>query len=250
MDQIKETGKEIEHYLITKRNLLAGAKISFIMLIIGGFVMEYFQTIGYKEKYKMSLYEWNMLQLIVFICLCVPFMVMPLYKFMSDKLMNRFVWKMKNAIFESVLSQFNSEFQISINGSLPEQDISALKLEKGWVSFVYGDDLIFGTLNNVRFRMSEMHSNGILFRHFDGIIAVLIFDHSIDPASAESKQDDLPEFIEMKVIENKVYLLARGNKQLFELSIRKNKTNADNLIDDQKYFKELIDMMNYLSLKL
>lgn len=248
MEQIKEKGSEIEHYLTTKRNLLTGAKISFIILIITGFVTEYLQTIGYREKYKMSLYEWNMLQLLVFICLCVPFILMPLHKFISDKLMNRFVWNMKSAIFNSILSKYNSEFQISINGCLPDRDISALKLEKGWVSFVYGDDLIFGTLNNVKFRMSEMHSNGIFFRHFDGVIAVLVFDHNIDNPIANGF--NLPDNMEMRIMENKLYLLAKGNKKLFELSIRKNKINTEKLIEDQHFFKELISVMNELSIRI
>ena len=175
---------------------------------------------------------------------------MPLHKFISDRLMNRYVWGLKNTIFESVLSKYNADFQISINGSLPDKDIRFLHLEKGWVSFVYGDDLIFGTINNVKFRMSEMHSNGIIFRHFDGVIAVLVFDYLLDADLVEKKQKQLPEFIEMKHFENRLFLLAKGNKKLFELTIKKAKANTDNLIEDQKFFNELMATVNELSIAL
>ena len=250
MKKIKDKTQEIEYYISTNKNILSGAKISFILLLLVGFGTEYLQTIGYRVKYKYTWLEWNSLQLLLLIALCTPFILMPLHKFISDRLMNRYVWGLKNAIFESVLSKYNADFQISINGSLPDKDIRFLHLEKGWVSFVYGDDLIFGTINNVKFRMSEMHSNGIIFRHFDGVIVVLVFDYLLDADLVEKKQKQLPEFIEMKHFENRLFLLAKGNKKLFELTIKKAKANTDNLIEDQKFFNELMATVNELSTAL
>jgi len=250
MKKIKDQTQEIEYYISTNKNILTGAKISFILLLLVGFGTEYLQTIGYRVKYKYSWVEWNSLQLLLLISLCTPFILMPLHKFISDRLMNRYVWGLKNAIFESVLSKYNADFQMSINGSLPDKDIKFLQLEKGWVSFVYGDDLIVGTINDVKFRMSEMHSNGIIFRHFDGVIAVIIFDHLLDDKLVESMQKQLPEFIEMKHTENRLFLLAKGDKKLFELKIKKDKANTDDLIEDQKFLKELMATINELSISL
>lgn len=250
MEKIKDQTQEIEYYISTHKNILTGAKISFILLLLVSFGTEYLQTIGFRVKYKYTWFEWNTIQLLLLLAICTPFILMPLHKFISDRLMNRYVWGIKNAIFESVLSKYNADFQISINGSLPDKDIKFLQLEKGWVSFVYGDDLIVGTINDIKFRMSEMHSNGIIFRHFDGVIAVIVFDHLLDHKLVESTQKQLPEFIEMKHFENRLFLLAKGNKKLFELKIKKDKANTDGLIEDQKFLKELMATINELSIRL
>lgn len=250
MKQLKEKEQEIEYYISTKKNMLVGAKISFILLLLIGFGMEYLQTLGFRARYKYTWLEWNSLQLILLTALCVPFIFMPLHKFISDRYMNRYVWSVKNTLFESVLKQYNSEFQISLNGCLPDKDITFLQLEKGWVSFIYGDDLIFGTINNVKFRMSEMHSNGLLTRHFDGVIAVLIFNHIIDVNLAQVTGKKLPEFVEMRLTENRVYLLAKGDKKLFEINIKKQQMNAEELIEDQKFLNNFMATVNELSINL
>jgi hypothetical protein len=95
-----------------------------------------------------------------------------------------------------------------------------------------------------------MHSNGIIFRHFDGVIAVIIFDHLLDDKLVESMQKQLPEFIEMKHTENRLFLLAKGDKKLFELKIKKDKANTDDLIEYQKFLKELMATINELSIRL
>lgn len=248
MDELKKTTNEIEHYIFSKRKLLLSAKISFILFILGGIGQEYVKTLGYREKYKMSWLEWNSTQLLLILAVLVPILLIPLHKFIKDKLMNHYIWNIKHSIFEKVLNQYDTTYQIAFNGCLPEIDIKRLDLEKGWVSFIYGDDLIVGTINDVKFRLSEMHSNGFIKRFFNGIIVVLVFDHLIESEKIENLK--LPENTAAKVFENKVYLLIEGKKKHFELKIKKTQTNEEELIDDYNYFKKIVDFVNKVSLDL
>lgn len=247
MSEIEHKTKEIERYLISKKNLLIGAKISFILLLLTGFGQEYLQTLGYKEKYKYSWAEWNTIQFLLLLALCIPFVIMPLHKFVKDRIINRYIWDIKHAIFTKSLDQFNSEYQISFNSCLPQKDIDHLKLEKGWVTFVYGDDLIFGTINNVRFRIGEVHSNGFIKRYFNGIIAVLIFDEMIESTQFTVATSHLPKHFQVHYSDNKIYLLSESNSKHFELVIKRNKTNREKLINDQSYFNEIIITLDHLT---
>lgn len=247
MNEIETQSTEIETYLRTKKNLLIGSKISFLLLVLFGFFQAYIHILGYRNKFKDTWFEWNIIQFIIFLIFVSPIIVMPLHKFISDRRMNGFIWNIKKSIFETILNKYDTTYKISIRGCLPDSDIALLKLEKGWVSFVYGDDLIIGTINNVKFRLSEMHSNGFIKRHFDGVICVLVFDHLID---SKKLNIQLPDTIEIRHFENKIYLLWKGDKKLFELAIKKRKTNTEKLIEDQTYFKSFMEIINDFSIRL
>lgn len=242
--------KEIEEYLITKREFLIGAKISFLILLLSGLAEAVLQNVQMKKRFKLTWEEWWVTQIILVLIVCIPFIFMPLYKFILDRKMNKFIWNIKSGIFITELKKYNTEYQIIINRSLPEIDINLLKLEKGLVSFVYGDDLIVGTINNVRFRLSEMHSNGFIKRYFDGVIIVLVFEKILTDYAVENAIKSLPSNIQLKHFENKIYLLASGDEKLFELKIKKNKANTKELIEDHQFFQEILEVTNHLSITL
>lgn len=241
--------KEIEDYIVSNRTKLQVAKLSFLVLLLGGFLTWMLDDVQIVYKFKFTWLEWWTLHLGIMLVIIVPFALMPLHKFIQDRKMNKFVWGVKHKIFSSELNKYNTDYRIIINSSLPSPDIKLLQLEKGLVTFVYGDDLIVGTINNVRFRLSEMHSNGFFKRYFDGVIVVLVFDRVVSEAVIASVKLELPNAITIHHFSNKIYLMAAYNdEQLFELFHSNNQWNNEELVKEHLFFRELMVVTNRLSL--
>ena len=239
---------EIEDYIVSNRTKLQVAKLSFIVLLLGGFLTWMLDDVQIVYKFKFTWLEWWTLHLAIMLAIIVPFALMPLHKFIQDRKMNKFVWGVKHKIFSSELDKYNTDYRIIINCSLPRPDVKLLQLEKGLVTFVYGDDLIVGTINNVRFRLSEMHANTFFKRYFDGVIIVLVFDHLLSDAAVEQAKMLLPASVKLKHFNNKIYLMAAGEEKLFELTFTVNKLNTEELIREHVFFSEIMTITNTLSL--
>lgn len=242
--------KEIEDYIVSNRTKLQVAKLSFMMVLLSGFLYWLLNEVQVKYKFKLSWGEWWAIHGTIMLFIIGSFAVMPLHKFIQDRKMNKFVWKVKSGIFCEELNKYQTEYQIIVNRSLPDNDIDLLKLERGLVTFVYGDDLIVGTINNVRFRLSEMHANTFFKRYFDGVIIVLVFDHLLSDAAVEQAKTLLPATVKLKHFNNKIYLMAAGEEKLFELTFTKNKVNTEELIREHVFFSEIMAITNTLSLRL
>lgn len=244
MSKLIQKTNEIENYILTKRKLLITAKLSFLSILLIVFIKAYFFMIPKVNHYKISWLTFNLLEGLIFLILFIPFIIKPLHYFISDRIMNQFNWDIKYCLFQGVLDQFNTNYTISYKSALPDDDIKLLQLERKFITFIYGDDLIFGTLNNTRFRLSEMHVCGFYKRYFDGLIAVLVYDFMLDPNIVQEKTKELPENIEIKLFDNKIYFIFKGDRQYFELKIKKKKVNEEELLIEKETFHQFIQLLD------
>lgn len=248
MERLKENIEEIESAFKANKAYLLKLKITAIFLGVGGLIFSYIKLINFKNKYHYSWFELNLAQLVVVPIVLLPLLLAPLYRFLSDRKFNQINWDIKTSIFKGVINKYDMNYKISFKGFLPDLDINNLKLGTGILTFVYGDDLIYGTINNIKFRMSEIHSSGLIKRRFDGLIGVLIFNSISGDILSESYSSKLPDNVEIRVIGNKIYILQKGLKNHFEFRIKKGKVNKKNLVEDYNYFDEFVSIMNEVSL--
>jgi hypothetical protein len=118
--------------------------------------------------------QYYLVKIMVLLMTVLPVLFIPLFHLISDRTTNRVNWSIKTSIFHEVLDQYKTDYKIIFKGVLPEKDLKKLNLENGFTKFAYGDDLIFGYINSVYFRMSEIHSVQFTGKSFKGLVCAVI----------------------------------------------------------------------------
>lgn len=211
--------------------------------------------LGAQHKYHYP--DWQIALGVGFVAIVVYSFILfsPLYTFFADRILQRITWSIKSSILKSVLEQHTTDYHLSFKGILPDEDIKDLELQAGILQFCYGDDLIFGKINGVRFRISELHSVSIWGRQFDGLVGVLVFkqtlheEHikSINEIANSNNTNTVFKYIAKR---NKLFLMLEGRKKHFEFSIKKNKINKEELSNDYIDFNDLITNIGNVANKL
>ena len=244
MEELLQTFKQIEDSYKQKKGYLRNVKLSFIGAIIMCFVYLSFRALSLHKRYDFTLKEILAMELGVIILFLVPVVFAPLYTFFSSKLHNRFNWDIKMTIFNSILGMYDIEYKVSFSNQLSDADIKDLRFNNSLISFVNGDDLIFGHSNDFKFRIAEMHSRTLFKKKFDGIVGVLIFS-DIEICNKEFERISSVKNAEVDVVhnKNKIYLMKRGRKEHFEFKFKGSELNKEKLILDYNDFKMLADSM-------
>jgi hypothetical protein len=244
MKELTYTFDQIEVAYNQKINDLKKVRKSFIIAILISSVYLSVRGIRVSKRYDFTQYEIFAIIIGIIILLLVPVIFAPLYTFFNDKLHNKFNWDVKMSIFNSVLDDYKFEYKVSFKNQLSDADIEDLEFENTIISFVHGDDLIFGNANEFKFRIAEMHSSTIIKRKFDGLVGVVIFDE-IDKCQKRYNEISSKNIknIDIMNIKNKIYFLKRGQKEYFEFSFKGGKLNKEKLISDCNDFKILTEAM-------
>ncbi len=242
--------QEIENLFSAQKSFLIKAKATMFLFGTMGVLYVHVKLSGYRKP--IPDWEIYMADAIVATLIYVCIAVIPLYKFLADRALLKMTWAIKTSIIKNALEPYTNDYHISFKGLLPDDDIDDLKLQKGFLQFCYGDDLIFGTINSKRFRISEIHSVSPLKRNFDGIIGIILLNKKVDQElekkiKAIVSDKNFPSSFSITTIKNKVVLTSKGRKKHFEFSINKNRINKDDLDKDYSEFHTFISQMNDLS---
>ncbi len=255
MEILENNIQKAEELFRSQKSFLKRAKITMLLLGTAGVINVYFKMVGAQHKYHYP--DWQVALGVGFVAIVVYSFILfsPLYTFFADRILQRITWSIKSAILKSVLDKHTNDYHLSFKGILPDEDIKDLELQAGMLQFCYGDDLIFGKLNNVRFRISELHSVSIWGRQFDGLVGVLIFkqilnDEHIKTINEVANNNNTNTPIKYIAKRNKLFLQLEGRKKHFEFRIKRNQINKKDLSKDFIDFNDLITNMNNIANKL
>lgn len=242
--------QEIETLFSAQKSFLVKAKATMFLFGTMGVLYVHMKL----ESLRKPLPDWEvyMGDAVVAALIYLLIAVIPLYKFLADRALLKMTWAIKTSIIKNALRPFTNDYHISFKGLLPDDDIEDLRLQKGFLQFCYGDDLIFGTLNSKLFRLSEIHSVSPFKRNFDGIIGVILLnkkaDHElVNKISKIAAAENFPSSFSITTIKNKIVLTSTGRKKHFEFHIKKDKINKNDLDKDFSEFHTFIKTMNDLS---
>lgn len=249
MEQLNLKIDEIERLFRVKKDDLKKSKLIALFMLSGLCLYTSLSVFAKKVVQKLS-FEESIIAIVVFlVIILLPIILLPLFKFFGDKINDKIARELKLLIFETSFNKYNASFSLSFDNLLPDSDIENLNLENGLTKFAYGDDLIVGEINNIPFRISEMHTFGLSVHNFDGIIGVLLFENISVTDKIELSKYITTSKMEVVVKDNKIYLLKRRKSKLFEFKIAKGKVNRSELFEDFKSFDELVHLMNEITLK-
>lgn len=193
---------------------------------------------------SLNFLEIISLEFCLLLIVIVPILFTPLYLFLSDKVQASINWEIKRTIFKTILEDYKIECEINMKTALPNSDIRNLGFERRLLFFSYGDDLVYGTHNGLKFRMAEMHSTSLFRSVFDGLVGVLVFS---DPNSGANylKSISVVNTDEMQIFQrdNKIYFLLKGDKTHFEFKFLGKNLNREKLISDYQFFDQLVKTM-------
>ena len=253
MKNLPQEIAELERLYRLNKGKLILAKILAIGLGVLALFYAYFElkshsnhySFRFIHRYRVLERELNEAMVLVALFILPSLFLIPLYKFFSDRVENKINWDIKMSIFEDVLSKYSSDYKVSFKGILPYEDLQSLKLDNGITKFVYGDDLIFGTINSRNFRLSEIHSINFLGKSFHGLAAVIILNDGESIANKNLNSSNTTS----KIItaSNKIYLLKSNKKSLFEFNIKKGQVNKSSLLADHQFFAQFMEELNALS---
>jgi hypothetical protein len=248
MKNLPQELAELERLYRLNKGKLILAKILVIGLGVLSLCYAYYNLIMQAKRHYFHLVRIETIESMVLVGLFIlpSLFLIPLYKFFTDRVENKINWDIKMSIFEDVLSKYSSDYKVSFKGILPYEDLKSLKLDNGITKFVYGDDLIFGTINSRNFRLSEIHSINFLGKSFHGLVAVIILNEgesfsnkTLYPLKSTSKIITTP---------NKIYLLKSNKKSLFEFTIKKDQVNKSSLLADHLFLADFMEELNALSI--
>lgn len=242
--------QEIETLFSAQKSFLMKAKATMFLFGTMGVLYVHIKLAGYRKPlpdWQIYLGDFSVAALIYLLIA-----VIPLYKFLADRALLKMTWAIKTSIINNALRPYTNDYHISFKGLLPNDDIEDLRLQKGFLQFCYGDDLIFGTLNSKRFRLSEIHSVSPFKRNFNGIIGVILLNKKADielenKISKITAAENFPTSFSIATIKNKIVLTSKGRKKHFEFNIKKSRINKDDLEKDYSEFHTFIKTMNELS---
>jgi hypothetical protein len=257
MKNLTQELDELERLYRLNKSKLVLAKILVIGLGVLSLCYAYYYLLMKAKRHHLQLVGIETIESMVLVALFIlpSLLLIPLYKFFSDRVENKINWDIKMSIFEDVLNKYTSDYKISFKGILPNEDLQFLKLENGITKFAYGDDLIFGSINTSSFRLCEIHSINFLGKSFHGLVGV-IFTNDVNATHQENPQQTTNHLNEIKnptssttIIHNngRHYLLKSNKKDLFEFHIKKDHVNKSSLLADHQFFALFMEELNALS---
>ncbi len=194
--------------------------------------------------------EFVTAEIFVFLILVVPTASLPLFYFMNQKEILKFQWNLKTKIIFEILNQYDTDYHLSIHGEIPNHYLKEIGLENGYLSYTHGDDYFFGQINSINFKCGEVHSKFFLYRKFDGIIALLSADNAETIQKISKKNIVVSNQINIKYLNNNVFIMKKGRKSHFELKFRRNRLNREKLFEDYKSLSEIVSLLNIISLEI
>jgi hypothetical protein len=249
MEKLKFNLEKVQrHYRLNRRKLIQ-FKIKAIIGGLIGLACGFNYSDNKLAKYDLESWEILIANIILVFIVMLPIVFIPIYKFLTDRVAFRISNEIKSSILIDVLDRCPADYKILTRKTLPSSDLKLLKLENGITKFAYGDDLIFGNLNSVPFRLAEVHSVNFFGRSFKGLIGLL---EAVDRSESELKCIVNRNNYNIKIQFRNGYLffIRQAESTLFEYSFRKGMLNKSDLENEYRLFSEFLLEMTNVSLQL
>ncbi|MCF8254286.1 MAG: hypothetical protein K9H61_01640 [Bacteroidia bacterium] len=244
MEKLEHAINLIERFYSYYKVDLKNSKRKLILIALASILVGFLKFSSHKSFEKFSWIEVYSIEIIFASIIMAMVLPIKLTSLIGKRLVNRMEGKIKQTIFYEALDKYPSDYNISLAGILPDEDLSALKLENGITRFAFGNDLIYGELNGLSFRLSEIHSKDFFFfKRFSGLVCAI-------PSTKKSAlvQTELnKKGIIANEINNTLYLQIPSSHTLFEYNFKKDKINKKELLEDFHSFSKLIDAIYLIS---
>jgi hypothetical protein len=244
MEKLEHAINLIERFYIYYKGDLKDSKKKLVLIALGAILVAFIKIGAEKHIQKFSDSEVYLMDFIF--CVIILGMVLPikLTSLISKRMAIKLEARVKQSIFNEVLEKYPSDYNIYLAGILPDEDLRALKLENGITRFAFGNDLIYGEINGLSFRLSEIHSKDFFFfKRFSGLVGAI-------PSTKQNvlvQTELLKKGIIVNEINENLYLQIPSSHSLFEFSFKKDKINREELKEDFISFSKLIDAIYLIS---
>lgn len=243
-------------------------RLFFTGLIILSSVYAFVQLIpdflksGYTLNESLIILALLMAVLIVFVLRTSP------YTFMPENQMKRFSYALKRQLLNTIFDQKPYDFKLYTDTFFPDDMLSRIGVINKSYSFVTGDDLMVGYVNNYEVKFCEYYVQDWFKPKFSGYVAI-VFNVDYHQDAFFSRLDEMQnrddvmadetetffsklfrdnEEIEFIVLKNQnIYFGFKGCKKMLEYLFKHPEKNVDKLESDVRRVEKMLTVIETIT---